>query len=87
MVLSQKRRDLGQMLGSVLCPSSTEAVEQVTQRSSGCLILGNVQGWIGWDLEQSGLVEDKCWNSMNFEVPSTSSRFYDFYVAQCIFGS
>lgn len=72
------------MLGSVLCSSSSEALEQ---RSSGCLILGNIQGWIGWHLEQSGLAEDMCWNSMNFEVPSISSRFYDFYVAQCIFSS
>jgi len=35
-----------------------ETLEQVTQRSSGCPIIGSVQGQVGWGLEQPDLVKD-----------------------------
>jgi len=37
--------------------SFTMRVEQVAQRSCGCLIPGSVQGQVGWGFDQPGLVE------------------------------
>jgi len=34
-----------------------EALEQVAQRSCGCLLPGSVQGQVGWGFEQPALVE------------------------------
>jgi len=34
-----------------------EALEQVAQRSCGCLLPGSVEGWVVWGFEQPGLVE------------------------------
>jgi len=33
-------------------------MEQVAQRSCGCLLPGSVQGQVGWSSEQPDLVED-----------------------------
>ena len=35
-----------------------ETVEQIVQRTSGCLIPGSGQGLDGWGFEQPNLVED-----------------------------
>jgi len=35
---------------------SVEALEQITQRSYGCPIPGDIQGQVGWGLEQPDLV-------------------------------
>jgi len=35
----------------------SEALEQVAQSSCGCPFPGSVQGQVGWDFEQPGLVE------------------------------
>jgi len=35
-----------------------EALEQIAQRSCGCLLPGSVQGQAGWTSEQPDLVED-----------------------------
>ena len=37
---------------------SSETLEQVTQRSCGCSIPGNIQGNVGWGFEQPGQVKD-----------------------------
>ena len=42
----------------ILHHESGEALEQVAQRSCGCLLPGSVQGQVGWSSEQRGLVED-----------------------------
>jgi len=42
----------------ILHYESGEALEQVSQRSCGCSLPGNVQGQLGWGFEQPGLVED-----------------------------
>jgi len=34
-----------------------EALEQIAQRSCGCLLPGSVQGQVGWGFEQPGVVE------------------------------
>ena len=34
-----------------------EALEEVAQRGCGCPLPGSVQGQVGWDFEQPGLVE------------------------------
>lgn len=54
---------------------SGETLSQVTQRSCGCTILGNVQGQAGGPLDQTGLVESvsahgRGWDWMSFKVPS-----------------
>ena len=36
----------------VLCSKSSEALEQVAQRSGGCSIPGDIQGQAGWGSEQ-----------------------------------
>lgn len=53
---SDFRLGLEDVLGrdSVLSGSACEALEQVAQRCCGCSILGSVQGWLGWDFEQTG---------------------------------
>ena len=37
---------------------SGETLEQIVQRSTGGLIPGNIQGQVGWNSDQPGLVED-----------------------------
>jgi len=41
----------------ILCSERGEALEQVAQRSCGCLIFGIVQGQVGWGFEPPGLVK------------------------------
>lgn len=40
----------------ILCPESSEALEQVAQTRCGCHIPRSVQGQVGWSPEQSDLV-------------------------------
>ena len=57
-----------------------EALAQVAQRSRGCPWLpGSVQGQVGWDFGQPGLVEGvpahgRGWNWMGFKVPSNPNQ-------------
>jgi len=41
----------------ILCYEGGEALEQVAWRSCGCPLPESVQGQVGWDFEQPGLVE------------------------------
>lgn len=44
------------------CPTDPagpgEGLEQITQRCCGCPSTESIQNWVGWGLEQPGLVED-----------------------------
>ena len=48
-------------------------LEQAAQRDCGCPIPGGVQGQVGWDSGQPGLVQVG-WSLMNLEVPSNPSH-------------
>jgi len=41
----------------ILYCEGDEALEKVTQRSCGCPIPGNIQGYFGWSFDQPDLVE------------------------------
>lgn len=42
----------------ILCCEGGEALEQVSQRGSGCLVPGSVQDKVGWGSEKPCLEED-----------------------------
>jgi len=48
----------GQAEGTASGREGGEALEQVAQRSSGCPLLGGVQGQVVWGFEQTDLVKD-----------------------------
>lgn len=58
MALNRKRAGLEWTLGRISHCASVEALEQISQRSSGCPVTGTVQGQVGWVFQQPGLVKD-----------------------------
>lgn len=68
MVTTEKRGNLGQYVEEILCGEIGEALEQAVPRSWGCPIPGSIQGDIGWDSEQLGLVKGAPAYSRGFEV-------------------
>ena len=45
--VKQKRGDLDKILGGIFHSEGGEALAQAAQRSGGCLIFVDVQGWMG----------------------------------------
>ena len=58
MVLSSRREGLDWMSGEALDRESGEVLEQAVKRGCECPILGGVQGQVGWDPGQPGIVPD-----------------------------